>query len=92
MTSADFIRSLPDMPAKEVVERGRRLGLLFSPQYVYAIRRWARYPAPVKFGKGRRRPPPQTALHETIDRLARQLVDEIMRTLQGAALDDVLGI
>jgi hypothetical protein len=36
---AEFIRALPgDMPADEVVERAKKVGLSFSRQYVYTIR------------------------------------------------------
>jgi len=39
MTKVDFVNSLPlDMPAKEVVARGRKRGLAIAEQYVYVIR------------------------------------------------------
>src|SRR5688572_753402 len=60
-----FVRSLPaDMPAKEVVEKGKADGVSLSVEYVYSIRNAARVAAKkTNAGEAPRRPgrPPKAA-------------------------------
>ena len=95
-----FVKSLPeDMPAKEVVDRAKKLGITISDKYVYVVRSNARKNTRKRRGPGR--PPGSTASvsaspsEREFKRLALNLgvkkAEQLMANLKKSAAEIVAG-
>jgi len=60
-----FVREQGNIPAKEVVARGKKVGLKFSEKYVHTVRYNAKHAKKSPSGRGPGRPPKSLAVATT---------------------------
>jgi hypothetical protein len=95
INKSEFVRSLGDLSAKDVVAKAAARGIKLSMAHVYTIRSAANRKAGSAATATRRPGRPAKAssnnvLRATIDRLATKFAEEILSAVRGASLNDLL--
>jgi len=92
VNKSEFVRGMGNMPAAEIVKKAKQRGFDLSIGYVYNIRGAANRRSQRTVRPGRVARPSAHDFRASVDRLASNLVEQILRAVREAELQDIVRV